>query len=85
MIHSPAHRPRASGVNVLELLSILQSIPALRPVAVQSTCVDSHRQQATAAYLNRQGGVRSAQLLNAARRLLFWARTHVALHQSVRN
>ena len=52
------------------------------PLLYIQTCVDLPRQQATAAYLNRQGGVRSAQLLNAARRLLFWARTHVALHQS---
>ncbi|KAI3374147.1 hypothetical protein L3Q82_006008 [Scortum barcoo] len=33
--------------------------------------------RAAAAYINRQGGVRSAQLLNIARKLLHWAHTHL--------
>ena len=33
--------------------------------------------KATAAYINRQGGVRSAQLLSLARQLLCWAHPHL--------
>ena len=66
----PAHM--SLHINVLELLSV-QRVIQLRN---QHVLIRTDN-KAAAAYINRQGGVRSVQLLNTARRLLLWARAHL--------
>ncbi|XP_033980402.1 uncharacterized protein LOC117477766 [Trematomus bernacchii] len=71
----PAHM--SLHINVLELISVWRVIQHFAPLLFNQHVLIRTDNRAAAAYINRQGGVRSAQLLSTARRLLCWAQTHV--------
>ena len=71
----PAHM--SLHINVLELLSVRRVIQYFAPLLRNQHVLIRTDNKAAAAYINRQGGVRSAQLLNTARPLLIWARAHL--------
>lgn len=71
----PAHM--SLHINALELLTVWKVIQHFAPLLQNQHVLIRTDNKATAAYINRQGGVRSAQLLNIARRLLRWAHTHL--------
>jgi len=66
-----------SHINVLELLSIRRVIQHFAPLLRNQHVLIRTDNKAASAYINRQGGVWSAQLLNTARRLLLWAHAHL--------
>ena len=70
----PAHM--SLHINALELLTVWKVVQHFAPVLKNQHVLIRTDNKATAAYINRQGGVRSAQLLNIARQLLCWARAH---------
>ncbi|XP_033996615.1 LOW QUALITY PROTEIN: uncharacterized protein LOC117490940 [Trematomus bernacchii] len=71
----PAHM--SLHINVLELLSVRRVIQYFAPLLRNQHVLIRTDNKAGAAYINRQGGVRSAQLLNTARPLLICARAHL--------
>ncbi|KAK5905122.1 hypothetical protein CesoFtcFv8_006620 [Champsocephalus esox] len=64
-------------INVLELLAVWRVIQHFAPLLWNHHVMIRTDNKTAAAYINRQGGVRSAQLLDTARRLSCWARTHM--------
>ena len=64
-------------INALELLTVLKVVQHFAPMSTNQHVMICTDNKATAAYINRQGGVRSAQLLSIARQLLCWAHTHL--------
>ncbi|KAK5932172.1 hypothetical protein CgunFtcFv8_003898 [Champsocephalus gunnari] len=64
-------------INALELLAVWRVIQHFAPLLWNHHVMIRTDNKTAAAYINRQGGVRSAQLLDTARRLLCWARTHM--------
>ncbi|XP_053289751.1 LOW QUALITY PROTEIN: uncharacterized protein LOC128450365 [Pleuronectes platessa] len=62
--------------DALELLTVWKVLQHFAPLLRDQHILVRTDNKATAAYINRQGGVRSAQLLNIARRLLLWTHTH---------
>ena len=70
----PAHM--SLHINALELLTVWKVLQHFASLLRDQHILIRTDNKATAAYINRQGGVRSAQLLNIARRLLLWTHTH---------
>ena len=69
--------PVTMQINALELFTVLKVIQHFAPMLTNQHVMICTDNKATAAYINRQGGVRSAQLLSIARQLLCWAHTHL--------
>ena len=69
--------PVTMHINALELLTVLKVVQHFAPMLTNQHVMIRTDNKATAAYINRQGGVRSAQLLCIARQLLCWAHTHL--------
>ncbi|KAK5883801.1 hypothetical protein CesoFtcFv8_020091 [Champsocephalus esox] len=64
-------------ITITLLLAIWRVIQHFAPLLWNHHVLIRTDNKTAAAYRNRQGGVRSAQLLDTARRLLCWARTHI--------
>ncbi|KAI3374153.1 hypothetical protein L3Q82_006016 [Scortum barcoo] len=71
----PAHM--SLHINALELLTVWKVIQHFAPLLQNQHVLIGTDNRAVAAYITRQGGVCSAQLLNIARKLLDWAHTHL--------
>uniref|UniRef100_UPI003AAB97E8 uncharacterized protein n=1 Tax=Centroberyx gerrardi TaxID=166262 RepID=UPI003AAB97E8 len=73
-----------SHINVLELSTVLLVLNHFAPLIRGRDVLIRTDNQTTAAYINRQGGVRSAHLLREATELWLWAHTNLrsmrALH-----
>ena len=61
----------------MELLTVLKVIQHFAQMLTNQHVMIRTNNKATAAYINPQGGVRSAQLLSIAGQLLCWAHTHL--------